>query len=278
MDHLSNLKRINNVYATINAILGVVALIGLVYLMIVTVQGGAPLGLMVGVSLLTLVMVVLSVVLYVITGKKVEQGSWRIVQTILAVLNITNNPPLGTIYAVYAFWVCWVHPESKACFEAGQPSQSGADGPPSRFFKATKVVMVLSGVFFVLLTVVALGGSGYMLSWGSQEPSVEVTAERIEIESMYFYNESIQRNQLTAIELREQLPTITLRTNGYALGGTLRGWFATQDMGTVLLYAHADTPPYIYMHTPDHWVILGFDDPILHKTVRIMIKCYIWPF
>ena len=263
MDQLSYLKRINNINAIINGILGVASLIGLVIMMVTSFRDGeaAIIGMMIGVTALTTVLVGLSVVLYVVTGKKVEQGRWRIVQTILAVLGVTNNPPLGTAYGVYALWVCWMHPESKARFEAGEPSAGATDGKAPKGFRITKAIMVVSGVFFTLLVIVIMGGMSWLLSWGAQEPEVTVTAEQIEIESMYLYDETIQRSQLTTVELRDELPTITLRTNGYALGGTLRGYFATQNMGTVMLYAHADTPPYIYMHTQEHWVILGFDDP-----------------
>ena len=98
-----------------------------------------------------------------------------------------------------------------------------------------------------------------MFSWGGQEPEVIVSDQQIEIQGMY--GETIERAQLTEVALHEELPTITLRTNGYALAGTLKGWFTTREHGRVKLFVHVERPPYIYMHTPDHWVILSYSDP-----------------
>lgn len=263
MDNLKKLRRVNNFYALINAVLGIVSVIGIGIVMYSIEESGdlPAVWLMGGVTLLTVVLVVLSVVLYIATGKRVEHGRWRIMQTVLAVLNVTSNPPLGTAYGAYAIWVCWMNPASKACFDAGRgPTGSGAADPNgARFYK---VVMWIMGIFGVLFTILAIGvfiAVGYLVTWGGQEPEVVVTADQIEIRGMY--GEVIERTALSEVELRDDLPTITLRTDGYALGGTLKGWFATQELGRVKLFVHTNAPPYIYLHTTDHWVIFGFDDP-----------------
>ena len=54
--------------------------------------------------------------LYIVAGRKVAVGRGRILQTILAVLAITNLP-IGTIYGAYALWVCWMNEETKKVFE-----------------------------------------------------------------------------------------------------------------------------------------------------------------
>ena len=263
MDHLKNLKRVNNVYALISAVLGVVGLAGTGFMAWEMDAHGeaSAIPLMGGVVVLLLVLSVVSVVLLVATGKRVEQGRWRIMQTVLAVCSLSNNPPLGTAYGVYALWVCWFNPASKACFDAGQPpsAEAAQDTRGGRFYKVVKAIMVVFGVLFTLLEVGVFIAVGYMFTWGGQEPEVVVSTDQIEIRGMY--GEEISRATLSEVDLRDELPTITLRTNGYALGGTLKGWFATQELGRVKLFVHTDAPPYIFMHTPDHWVILGFDDP-----------------
>ncbi len=50
-------------------------------------------------------------------GSRVSEGRWRGVQTVWAAMSVANNPPLGTAYGLYALWVCWVNPETRAAFE-----------------------------------------------------------------------------------------------------------------------------------------------------------------
>jgi hypothetical protein len=55
-------------------------------------------------------------VLLVLAGRAVGQGRGRILQTVLAVLTIASFP-VGTAYAIYALWVCWSNPPTRAAFE-----------------------------------------------------------------------------------------------------------------------------------------------------------------
>jgi hypothetical protein len=50
-------------------------------------------------------------------ASRVAEGRWRWLQTVWAVLNLSNNPPFGAAYGLYALWVCWINPETKAAFE-----------------------------------------------------------------------------------------------------------------------------------------------------------------
>ena len=51
-------------------------------------------------------------------GRRVEAGSGRTLQTILAVLQIASFP-LGTAYGIYALWICWSNIDTKYMFERG---------------------------------------------------------------------------------------------------------------------------------------------------------------
>lgn len=274
MEHLSYLKRVNNANAIITAVLGLAAVIGLGVMTYQTYQFGDPVTglILVATTVFSLVMVAVSIVLYVITGKKVEQGRWRIMQTVLAVLNLGSNPPLGTAYGIYALYVCWFNDAAKSCFEAGHGAIGEVEPSPkaTRFYKIVMGIMIVSGVLFTLLTIGVFIAVVYLFSWGALEPEVTVTDQQIKIESMY--GEVIQRSEISEIELRDELPTITLRTNGYALGGTLKGWFQTREMGKVKLFVHADSPPFLYLHTTDHWVILGYDDPARTRALYEQIR------
>lgn len=58
----------------------------------------------------------LFVLLYLIAGRRVRKGRGRILQTVLAVLNL-GSVPLGTAYGGYALWVLWMNEESKKIFD-----------------------------------------------------------------------------------------------------------------------------------------------------------------
>lgn len=55
--------------------------------------------------------------LHITTGFLVGAGRGRAWQTLLAVTHVASFP-LGTAYALYAAWVCWLNPASKKKFDA----------------------------------------------------------------------------------------------------------------------------------------------------------------
>lgn len=65
-----------------------------------------------------LVLVFLGVlaVIEILAGLRVRDGRGRILQTVVAVLSLLNCP-LGTLFAGYSLWVCWIDEASKARFE-----------------------------------------------------------------------------------------------------------------------------------------------------------------
>ena len=262
MDHLQGLKKVNNAYAWFNGVIGLICAIGMAVMTVVFWGEDAMLGLiMAGTTVFTVVLIGGIVVLLVMTGNRVEQGRWRLAQTILAVLNVTNNPPVGTAYGLYALWVCWSEPAAKAAFESpgGPPLANPPTSAGDRSYKIVMKLIIGFGVAFALLTVVTFVGMGWLMAWGGQATEVTVTDTQIEIVGMY--GETIQRVDIAQIDLRDELPTVTARTNGYAMGDDWKGWFATRELGKVKLFVHVDSPPFLYMETPEYWVIYGSDDP-----------------
>ncbi len=53
---------------------------------------------------------------HVYVGFMVTAGRSRSLQTTLATLHIANFP-LGTLYAGYALWVCWMNPSTTSIFD-----------------------------------------------------------------------------------------------------------------------------------------------------------------
>jgi len=259
MTHLRQLNKVNQAYAIFNVVVGLVCAVGMGWMTIISYEADLLFGhIMLGSTILTVGLVGVFAALMLMTGTRVEQGRWRLMQTILAVLNI-SNVPMGTAYGAYALWVCWSDPASKARFEDAPPPEGATtDTGTNRFYKIVMWLIYGFGAFVVLLTVGTFVGVGVMMQKGGQEPEVTVTAETIEISGMY--GETIRRDEIQALELHDELPTITLRTNGYAMGNDLKGWFATEELDRVKLFVHADQAPFLYIQTADHWTIFGYDD------------------
>ena len=69
-------------------------------------------------------LLLLETVLLVVAGRAVGQGRGRLLQTILAILQIASFP-VGTAYGVYALWVCWSNGPTKAVFDGHPPPPAG---------------------------------------------------------------------------------------------------------------------------------------------------------
>ena len=116
MDHLKSLK-------TVNFVLGAyTVVVGLLFLVVWVIPGlwawwdGEDAGLIaVIVGILCFLLIGGLGVAHVVIGYLVGSGRGRIAQTLLAAMQIMSFP-LGTVYAVYALWVCWVNEPSAKRF------------------------------------------------------------------------------------------------------------------------------------------------------------------
>lgn len=118
MDHLKSLK-------TLNFVLGAyTVVIGLLFLVMWVIPGlwawwdGENAGLIaVAIGILCFLLVGGMGAAHVIVGYLVGSGRGRIAQTFLATMQLMSFP-LGTVYALYALWVCWAHEPSVKKFDA----------------------------------------------------------------------------------------------------------------------------------------------------------------
>ena len=116
MAHLRTLK-------TANLVLGALSALGVLFGLIFVVAGlfGSVEG--AGGGLLFVLYGVIAMVLFgglsyahVYAGFMVTAGRARNLQSALATMHLANFP-LGTLYALYAFWVCWIDPKTTAIFD-----------------------------------------------------------------------------------------------------------------------------------------------------------------
>ena len=117
MGHLGLLKTVNTIFAVLFYLLGVLTLLGISILGVLMLGDDLVGGLvMIFAGVVAGVVCIAMGLVYQMTGKRIVQGRWRIMQTILALMNITNIP-IGTAYALFALWLCWMNEETKAFFE-----------------------------------------------------------------------------------------------------------------------------------------------------------------
>ena len=95
-------------------------------------------------------------------------------------------------------------------------------------------VFVSLGVLFVV---------GILLFFGLREDSLIIKKDALELEG--FYGETLPVSDIKSIELTEELPEVTFRANGFALGNVRKGYFRTRDAGQVKLLLNSREEPYI---------------------------------
>lgn len=109
-----------------------------------------------------------------------------------------------------------------------------------------------------ILSVVALITSaiGAGLYLESRPVEVEVVNDRVSISS-FIYDVEIPTAEIESVALLETLPRIQMRTNGFAMGSSLRGHFRFTDLGDGELYVEADAAPYILIEHAGGFVIFN---------------------
>jgi hypothetical protein len=101
-------------------------------------------------------------------------------------------------------------------------------------------VIVLIGT---LLFVIGLVGYGF------KENKITIDSESIVFNGSY--GETLTPSEIQSIELVDQLPKITSKTNGFALGTINKGYFKTNNGEIVKLILNADNKPIILLIKTD---------------------------
>jgi len=108
------------------------------------------------------------------------------------------------------------------------------------------------------ITVVTFIFVAVLLFFSSRSTEVSVLEEGIEIHGMY--GEVYTWETIESVELKEELPTIEMRTNGSALGSNLKGHFRTRELGSVKLFVDAQEPAFIYLETDGGITIFNLEN------------------
>jgi hypothetical protein len=114
----------------------------------------------------------------------------------------------------------------------------------SRYFPVAKKRSQLRSAIiigFILSFVCAL------LYLGLRNDGIQALTDRVVIGGMY--PDEIQYSEISKIELVDALPVITYRSNGFALGGSRKGYFKTENGKVVKLYINGARQKYILIET-----------------------------
>jgi hypothetical protein len=136
----------------------------------------------------------------------------------------------------------------------GAPEAPPLDGHRASELRLRRVYVVLLAV--ILLPVLFVGVSFYLQL---KPPTVRVSQGVLTVQS-FWYDEEIALKD-ARVSLVEHLPRIRARTNGFALGSTLRGHFRLDELGPGQLFIEYRSPPYVLVRDPRSYVVIGFEDP-----------------
>lgn len=117
------------------------------------------------------------------------------------------------------------------------------------------VALIVAGLILPLILVIS----------GGKDTEVEFTGSSFTIKGMY--GMSVENSKIISLDTIGVLPEIKARTNGFAMGNTLKGNFKLQDQTKVKLFVENGIPPYILIKTSEDVIYLNFKDPAKTKEI-----------
>jgi hypothetical protein len=136
--------------------------------------------------------------------------------------------------------------------EAPRPSVEGAD-------KDHRLARNLAVACAVIVAAIPLA-VGALIHMQMQPPTVKVSRELFSVRCAP-YGAEIPITEITGVSMETALPRIRVRTNGFAMRGSLRGHFRLDELGGGQLFVELGTPPYVVVRTRRDFVIVNFKDP-----------------
>ncbi|HQA08544.1 MAG TPA: DUF3784 domain-containing protein [Syntrophomonadaceae bacterium] len=95
------------------------------------------------------------------------------------------------------------------------------------------------------LTLVIVVVVAVVVTWNAIPANIEMEEEQVTISGAY--GTSFKYADIDQVQLLEELPEISLRTNGISLGPINKGHFKLEDGGSVLLFLRNGKPPFIHI-------------------------------
>lgn len=154
--------------------------------------------------------------------------------------------------------------------EAAAPRHaSDADRPRSAV--RTSGGLGNAGIVVGGLLLALLASIGLTFYYQTRDPEVTLDAQRLSIRTP-FYGQDYPLADVTSASLESRLPRVLTRTNGFAGGGLLRGWFLVDGLGKGKLFVDAGNGPYVLVRLREGFVIVNFSDPAKTRALYERLK------
>ncbi len=131
-----------------------------------------------------------------------------------------------------------------------------------------------SYIISISLFVIVVGGVSALMIFTYQDYEVTVENDQLEITGMYGQQWPI--DELESVELLDEMPEITLKTNGVGVGTLAKGNFNVKEYGNSLLFIHNDRVPVILIETNDKPIFLNNKAPAItqkwFEELRLLIQ------
>lgn len=118
--------------------------------------------------------------------------------------------------------------------------------------------------------IAVLVGVGVLLNFSSKP--AEYTLENGIFNISGMYGQEVAINKINSLELKDTMPEVLTRTNGSALGTTLKGYFKLKDIGKAKLFVDTSKPPFIYVKTNSITIILNCEESEKTKAFHEKLK------
>ena len=145
------------------------------------------------------------------------------------------------------------------------PHDSVLGKPPSR----RTLILLILGANAVIIPAIL-----WSVYAGMQPPTVTVSSTMFSVHGG-LYSADVPIAGIQEISLQDTIPRVTLRTNGLAAGGVLRGHFRLDVLGNGTLFIDRGAPPYVVVKTPDSFVIVNFRDSSRTRAVYDELRRYV---
>lgn len=120
----------------------------------------------------------------------------------------------------------------------------------------------------LIITIAVLLFVGIMIFRSLQPMKININDVGAEFKGMY--GDLYRWEEIEKLELKDELPTIELRTNGSSVAGKDKGYFKTKEYGKVKLYLDSKNPPFIYMKVDGQYIIINLGEE--EKTIEAFEK------
>lgn len=113
----------------------------------------------------------------------------------------------------------------------------------------------LTIIVVIAVTVLTAAFIGGIYFYGGRDTKITVSETTISITGPYSINYLIK--DIESVELKDSIPNILGKMDGYDMGILKKGNFKLEGIGGARLYINGSEPPYIYLKKADKYIIIN---------------------